>query len=48
MKPVIIIGTGLAGYSVAREFRKLDKKTPLILLTEDDGCSYYKPVLSNA
>jgi len=48
MQPVIIIGTGIAGYSVAREFRKLDKETPLILLTEDDGCSYYKPVLSNA
>jgi rubredoxin---NAD+ reductase len=48
MQPVIIIGTGIAGYSVAREFRKLDKETPLIILTEDDGCSYYKPVLSNA
>ncbi len=22
--PVVIIGTGLAGYNVAREFRKLD------------------------
>lgn len=48
MQPVIIMGTGIAGYSVAREFRKLDKETPLIILTEDDGCSYYKPVLSNA
>lgn len=44
--PVVIIGTGLAGYSLAREFRKLDKATPLIMLTADDGHSYSKPMLS--
>ncbi|WP_016971667.1 NAD(P)/FAD-dependent oxidoreductase [Pseudomonas tolaasii] len=44
--PVVIIGTGLAGYNVAREFRKLDSETPLLLITTDDGRSYSKPVLS--
>ncbi len=43
-----IIGTGLAGYTVAKEFRKLDKTTPLRLITSDDGCFYSKPMLSNA
>ncbi|MDO9420462.1 MAG: FAD-dependent oxidoreductase [Herminiimonas sp.] len=48
MKPIIIIGAGLAGYTVAREFRKLDKATPLIMITEDSGGYYSKPMLSNA
>ncbi|WP_194723298.1 FAD-dependent oxidoreductase [Noviherbaspirillum malthae] len=48
MKPIIIVGTGLAGYTVAREFRKLDKTTPLFILTADDGGFYSKPMLSNA
>ncbi len=48
MKPIIIIGAGLAGYTVAREFRKLDKATPLIMITEDSGNFYSKPMLSNA
>ena len=45
-QPVIIIGTGLAGYNLAREFRKLDSDTPLILVTSDDGRMYSKPMLS--
>lgn len=44
--PVVIIGTGLAGYNLAREFRKLDDDTPLLLITADDGRSYSKPMLS--
>lgn len=44
--PVVIIGTGLAGYNLAREFRKLDGDTPLLLITADDGRSYAKPMLS--
>ncbi|MFK0037215.1 NAD(P)/FAD-dependent oxidoreductase [Pseudomonas monteilii] len=44
--PVVIIGTGLAGYNLAREFRKLDTQTPLLLITADDGRSYSKPMLS--
>ena len=44
--PVIILGTGLAGYGLAREFRKHDSETPLIMITSDDGRSYSKPMLS--
>ncbi|MHA6491629.1 NAD(P)/FAD-dependent oxidoreductase [Pseudomonas borbori] len=44
--PVVIVGTGLAGYNLAREFRKLDGDTPLLLITADDGRSYSKPMLS--
>jgi rubredoxin---NAD+ reductase len=48
MDPIVIIGTGLAGYSLARELRKLDQETPLVLLSADDGRFYSKPLLSNA
>jgi len=44
--PVVILGTGLAGYGVAKEFRKHDSETPLILITSDDGRAYSKPMLS--
>lgn len=44
--PVVIIGSGLAGYGVAKEFRKHDSDTPLIIITADDGVSYSKPMLS--
>jgi len=44
--PLVIIGTGLAGYNLAREIRKLDTQTPLLLITADDGRSYSKPMLS--
>ncbi|MDE2430424.1 MAG: FAD-dependent oxidoreductase, partial [Burkholderiales bacterium] len=46
--PVVIIGSGLAGYTVAREFRKLDKSSSLLIITGDDGGFYSKPMLSNA
>ena len=46
--PVVIVGTGLAGYTVARELRKLDAAVPVILLSQDDGSFYSKPMLSNA
>jgi len=48
MHPIVIIGSGLAGISVLREFRKLDRKTPVIVITGDDGAVYAKPNLSNA
>jgi rubredoxin-NAD+ reductase len=48
MTGILILGTGLAGYTVAREFRKLDSQTPLTLVTRDAGSFYSKPVLSNA
>lgn len=48
MDPIIIIGTGLAGYGLAKAFRQIDKTTPMTLITHDDGYFYSKPMLSNA
>lgn len=48
MNSVTIIGTGLAGYNLAKEIRKLDKEIALTLITADGGESYSKPMLSNA
>lgn len=45
---LIILGTGLAGYTLAREYRKLDTDSSLALVTRDDGAWYSKPMLSNA
>lgn len=47
-QPIIIIGAGLAGWTTAREFRKLDTTTPVMLITADSGDFYAKPSLSNA
>lgn len=44
--PVVIVGTGLAGYSLVREIRKQDKTVPVVMVTSDDGVSYSKPMLS--
>lgn len=46
--PVVIVGSGLAGYGVAREFRRQDKDTPLVIVSRDGGGFYSKPMLSNA
>jgi len=48
MTKLVIIGTGIAGYTLAREFRRRDQETELLLITRDDGNSYSKPMLSNA
>lgn len=48
MQPIVIIGSGLAGYTVLREFRKRDRETPVTLISSDDGHFYSKPNLSNA
>lgn len=46
LPPVVIIGSGLSGYSLAREVRKRDPDLPLMMITADDGASYSKPMLS--
>jgi rubredoxin-NAD+ reductase len=46
--PVVILGSGLAGITVARELRKLDASVPITIVTADDGAFYSKPMLSNA
>ena len=45
---LVIIGAGLAGWTTAREFRKLDANAPIVLVTADSGDFYAKPTLSNA
>ncbi|MEJ2687831.1 MAG: FAD-dependent oxidoreductase, partial [Gammaproteobacteria bacterium] len=47
MDPIVIVGSGLAGYTVARELRKLDSSVPLVMITADQGRFYSKPNLSN-
>ena len=47
-EPVVIVGAGMAAYSLAREFRKLDKATPLTIIAADAADAYAKPMLSNA
>jgi len=45
---IVIIGSGLAGYTVTREVRKIDKKVPISLISREPGYFYSKPMLSNA
>lgn len=45
---LVIVGTGLAGYMLAKEWRKLDQCTPLTFVTESQGDFYSKPLLSTA
>jgi rubredoxin-NAD+ reductase len=48
MNPIIVLGSGLAGYTVVRELRKLNRDIPITLVTRDGGDYYSKPTLSNA
>ena len=44
---LIVIGSGHAGYTLAKLWRKRNKDQSLLILTADDGASYSKPMLSN-
>jgi rubredoxin---NAD+ reductase len=46
--PVVIVGSGLAGWSVARELRQLDATLPIALISATNGDFYAKPGLSTA
>lgn len=48
MHPIVIIGSGMAGYTLAREFRKLSPEQELVMICADDAVNYAKPTLSNA
>jgi len=48
MHPIVIVGSGLAGYTLLKEIRKRDAAVPVTLVTADDGAFYSKPNLSNA
>ena len=45
---IVIIGSGLAGYTLIREIRKLDKTSAITLITREPGYFYSKPMLSTA
>src|SRR5690554_5240688 len=44
--PIVVIGTGLAGYHLVKELRKLAPEQAIVMITADDGRSYSKPMLS--
>lgn len=46
--PVVVVGAGLAGTSLARELRKLDRDVPVVVVSADRADIYAKPNLSNA
>lgn len=46
--PIVIVGAGLAGYTLAKELRKLAPDQSIALVTADSGALYSKPMLSNA
>lgn len=48
MEPIVVLGSGLAGYTLVRELRKLNRDVPITLVTRDNGDYYSKPMLSNA
>ena len=45
---LVVVGSGMAAWALIREFRKLDRQTPVTLVTRDSGDFYSKPMLSNA
>ena len=44
---IVIIGSGLAGYTLIREIRKLDKEAPITLVTREPGYLYSNPTTIN-
>lgn len=47
-RPLMIIGTGLAGYHLAKAWRLLNPTAPLVMLSQEPGHYYSKPQLSTA
>lgn len=48
LSSVVVVGSGLAGYTVVRELRRLDSDVSITLLSADHAGFYSKPMLSNA
>jgi rubredoxin-NAD+ reductase len=48
MKKIVVVGSGLAGYTLVRELRKLNREIPVTQVSRDSGDYYSKPMLSNA
>ena len=47
-KPIVIIGSGLAAYTLIREYRKLNTEQAITVITQESGDFYSKPMLSTA
>lgn len=45
---IVIVGAGIAGWSVAEAIRAKDRTSPILLITACEGISYPKPALSTA
>lgn len=45
---IVVVGSGLAGFAVLRELRRLSPEARLTLVTLEDGHFYSKPALSTA
>ncbi|MCB1755208.1 MAG: FAD-dependent oxidoreductase, partial [Gammaproteobacteria bacterium] len=45
---VVIVGSGIAGWTVAEKLRELDPERTIAMITADDGSVYPKPTLSMA
>lgn len=45
---IVVVGSGLAGFGVLRELRKLSPEAKLTMVTLEDGHFYSKPALSTA
>jgi rubredoxin-NAD+ reductase len=45
---LVIVGAGLAAWTVVRELRKLDAQRRIVMLSSDSADFYAKPTLSNA
>lgn len=46
--PIVVVGSGLGGYTLIRQLRQHDPARPVVLVTADGGEVYSKPLLSNA
>ncbi len=47
-KSICVIGSGLAAYTLIREYRKVNADFPITLVTQEAGDFYSKPMLSTA
>ena len=45
---IVIIGSGLAGYGLLKELRKIGSNASITVISQDDGRAYSKPALSTA
>jgi len=43
-KNIVIIGSGMAGYTLLREIRKLDSESEISVICADNGDFYSKPM----